>query len=111
MITDSKILVLDEATANVDLETDRIIQNTLKEMGKGRTLLVIAHRLQTIIDSDRIVVMDKGRLAEFGHPHELITNGREKGDGDFFCMVEACEPDMSKQLKETAETSFKNKRY
>ena len=56
----TKILVLDEATANVDLETDNFIQEKLKESFKDCTVMIIAHRLATVIDSDRILVMDNG---------------------------------------------------
>jgi ABC-type multidrug transport system fused ATPase/permease subunit len=58
MIRDTKMLVLDEATANVDLETDNFIQGQLKSSFKNSTVLIIAHRLATVIDSDRILVMD-----------------------------------------------------
>ncbi|KAK2963908.1 Multidrug resistance-associated protein [Blattamonas nauphoetae] len=71
LLNDTKIVVLDEATASVDLETDEMIQRVLRENMKGRTLLVIAHRLNTIIDADRILVLDKGRAAEFDAPDVL----------------------------------------
>ncbi|KAJ2905635.1 hypothetical protein GGI21_004149, partial [Coemansia aciculifera] len=59
-----KIIVLDEATANVDLETDKIVQELIRKEFKDCTVLTIAHRLETIMNSDRIVVMDKGTIAE-----------------------------------------------
>jgi ATP-binding cassette subfamily C (CFTR/MRP) protein 4 len=58
VIRQTKILVLDEATANIDLETDNFIQEKLKEIFKGCTVVIIAHRLATVIDADRILVMD-----------------------------------------------------
>lgn len=94
IIRKSKMLVLDEATANIDLETDNFIQETMKKSFMGRTMLVIAHRLATIIDSDRVLVMDKGYGVEFEHPFKLlalddadetITNE----DGYFAKMVKA----------------------
>lgn len=64
----SKILVLDEATAAVDVGTDALIQKTIREEFKACTMLIIAHRINTIIDSDRILVMDAGRLVEIDTP-------------------------------------------
>jgi ABC-type multidrug transport system fused ATPase/permease subunit len=69
----SKILFVDEATANVDKRTDELIQNVLRTKFKDRTLITIAHRLNTIIDYDRIVVMNEGKVAEFGKPLELLS--------------------------------------
>jgi len=66
-------LVLDEATANVDLETDNIIQRTLRERFRSSTVIIIAHRLATIIDADRILVMKDGTSVEFGHPYRLLV--------------------------------------
>ncbi|KAJ2612637.1 ATP-binding cassette glutathione S-conjugate transporter ycf1, partial [Coemansia sp. RSA 1804] len=70
-----KIIVLDEATADVDLETDKEMQRLFRSKFKDCTVLTIAHRLETIMNSDKIIVMDKGRVAEFGPPKELITQG------------------------------------
>jgi len=70
----SKIVMIDEATANVDLETDRLIQIALRNSSKECTVLTIAHRLNTIIDCDKVMVMDSGKLVEFGEPYELITS-------------------------------------
>ncbi|PRT52473.1 Metal resistance protein YCF1 [Wickerhamiella sorbophila] len=74
MLTKSKILVLDEATAAVDVETDQIVQQTIRSEFKDRTILTIAHRLNTIMDSDRIIVLSFGEVAEFGTPTELLAN-------------------------------------
>lgn len=74
MLTESKILVLDEATAAVDVETDQIVQQTIRSEFKDRTILTIAHRLNTIMDSDRIIVLSFGEVAEFGAPQELLAN-------------------------------------
>ncbi|KAJ5894526.1 Metal resistance protein YCF1 [Penicillium taxi] len=76
LLTPSNILVLDEATAAVDVETDALLQRTLRSsVFSDRTIITIAHRINTIIDSDRIVVLDKGRVAEFDTPAELIKQG------------------------------------
>ena len=64
---------MDEATANVDYETDAIIQETVMTQFQDCTLMTIAHRIDTIINYDRIIVMDKGSVAENGTPAELIA--------------------------------------
>ncbi|KAL3879125.1 hypothetical protein ACJMK2_031436 [Sinanodonta woodiana] len=68
------ILVLDEATANIDTGTDAIIQSTIKECFGHCTVLTIAHRLNTVLHSDKIVVMDAGKIMECGSPDELLSN-------------------------------------
>lgn len=73
LVTNPKILVLDEATANVDTETETLIQKGLKQLRQGRTTLAIAHRLSTIKDADKIIVLDKGRIVEMGNHEELLN--------------------------------------
>ena len=70
-----KILILDEATANIDSETETLVQNSLEKMLKGRTTIAIAHRLSTIQDANCIYVLDKGRIIESGTHEELLTLG------------------------------------
>ena len=72
----AKILVLDEATAAVDPETDDLIQSTIRKMFRDSTVLTIAHRLNTIMDSDKIVVLDKGKVAEVDSPTLLLKNSK-----------------------------------
>lgn len=74
LLKKTKIVILDEATAAVDLETDDFIQKTIRRIFKDCTVLTIAHRLHTIMDSDRIIVLDKGKIVEFDSPTNLLTN-------------------------------------
>ena len=73
IVNDPLILVLDEATANIDTETEELIQNSLKKMREGRTTIAIAHRLSTIQDADMILVMHQGRIVERGNHQELLA--------------------------------------
>ncbi|CAK1592896.1 unnamed protein product [Parnassius mnemosyne] len=72
-LANCSVLVLDEATANVDTETDKHIQATIRNKFAHASVLTIAHRLNTVMDYDRIIVMDKGRVVESGHPYVLLT--------------------------------------
>ncbi len=72
-LKDAPLLILDEATANLDPETEGHIQAALAELLRGRTALIIAHRLATVIDADRVVVLDTGRVAQIGTHSELVT--------------------------------------
>lgn len=74
IVTNPKILILDEATANIDTETESLIQDGLARMRQGRTTLAIAHRLSTIKDANTILVLDKGRIVEQGNHDELIAH-------------------------------------
>lgn len=73
LVRGSKLLILDEATSAIDYKTDSVIQSSLRnELNKDMTLITIAHRLQTIMDADKIMVLDAGKLVEFGSPRELL---------------------------------------
>ncbi|KAF9143708.1 hypothetical protein BGX30_014957 [Mortierella sp. GBA39] len=72
LLRKTKILVLDEATAAVDVETDELIQRTIRTEFKDRTILTIAHRIKTVMDSDKILVLEKGRVEEYESPSELL---------------------------------------
>jgi ATP-binding cassette subfamily C (CFTR/MRP) protein 4 len=73
ILRNNKVLVMDEATANVDHATDSLIQRTLRERFAAATVLTIAHRIHTVADSDRVLVMDHGQVAEFAPPAELLA--------------------------------------
>ncbi|XP_005063617.1 canalicular multispecific organic anion transporter 1 [Mesocricetus auratus] len=82
LLLKSKILILDEATAAVDLGTDDLIQTTIRSEFSSCTVITIAHRLHTIMDSDKIMVLDSGKIVEYGSPEELLSK-----TGPFYCMA------------------------
>merc|ERR1712071_162405 len=91
-----KILVMDEATASIDNETDATIQRMIRENFSDATVLTIAHRLNTIMDCDRILVLDDGHIAELDTPENLL--GKE--DGHFKAMVEKSKAAHSDVIEE-----------
>ncbi|EFA03658.1 probable multidrug resistance-associated protein lethal(2)03659 [Tribolium castaneum] len=88
----NKILILDEATANIDFQTDRFIQETVQSEFKNCTVLTVAHRINTVMDSDKIMVLDDGKLVEFDSPSSLLRNS----DGLFRQVVDECKESLSK---------------
>ena len=72
LISNPRILIFDEATSALDYESERIIQNNMRDICKGRTVLIVAHRLSTVRQADRILVMEKGELAEAGNHDALM---------------------------------------
>lgn len=100
ILRNNRLLVLDEATANIDSHTDALIQDTIRSNFKECTVVTIAHRLNTIIDSDRIIVMENGSIVEFGCPYELL---HDKPDGYFSQMVEKTGKEMALSLLEQAK--------
>ena len=98
VIRKNKILVLDEATANVDPKTDGLIQKTIRRKFEKCTVLTIAHRLNTVMDSDKVLVMDTGSVAEFDHPYILLQK-----KGMFYEMVQQLGKAMAESLSNIAE--------
>jgi ABC-type multidrug transport system fused ATPase/permease subunit len=94
----SRLLVFDEATAAMDLETDAQIQATIRRIFADRTILTIAHRLDTIIDSDRILVMDNGNVLEFDSPAKLLRDS----NSSFSKLVDQTGPDSAQALRAIA---------
>ena len=74
LLRKTKVLILDEATAAVDLETDDLVQATIRQEFSECTVITIAHRLNTIMDSNRVMVLDQGKIAEFDSPDNLLAN-------------------------------------
>jgi ABC-type multidrug transport system fused ATPase/permease subunit len=74
LLRKTKVLILDEATAAIDIETDELIQNTIRAQFRDCTILTIAHRLNTIMDSNRIIVLEQGKIAEFDTPSNLLAD-------------------------------------
>lgn len=103
ILRNNRLLVLDEATANIDSYTDALIQDTIRKNFKDCTVITIAHRLNTVIDSDRIIVMENGYIVEFGTPYELL---HDKPNGYFKQMVEKTGNQMAQNLLEQAKNAY-----
>nr|CBH38014.1 hypothetical protein BSM_14910 [uncultured archaeon] len=73
LLKDAPILVLDEATSNLDAESERAVRSAITALMRGRTTFVIAHRLSTVVDADTIMVMENGRIAEHGKHSDLLS--------------------------------------
>ena len=91
------------ATANVDPRTDAFIQATIRSEFSQQTVLTIAHRLNTVIDYDRVMVLDAGRLMQFDRPLALI----DQGEGIFFELYSALQADVKAELRAAAEKAAK----
>ncbi|KNC97598.1 uncharacterized protein SPPG_07067 [Spizellomyces punctatus DAOM BR117] len=105
ILSKSKVLVLDEATAAIDSRTDAMLQDTIKKSFANLTVLTIAHRLNTIIESDRVLVLDAGQILEFDEPKKLL----DKEGGDFRSLVEQTGPDEYRMLYGLAERAHEER--
>ncbi|XP_043284651.1 probable multidrug resistance-associated protein lethal(2)03659 [Venturia canescens] len=103
IVRNNPVLVLDEATANVDPRTDKLIQKTIRRKFENRTVLTIAHRLNTVMDNDRILLMDAGSVVEFDHPHILLQNTKS---GYLYNMVQETGTSMAEALAEIAKANY-----
>ncbi|KAJ8923964.1 hypothetical protein NQ315_006740 [Exocentrus adspersus] len=105
LIRNNRILVLDEATANVDPHTDSLIQGTIRNKFSNCSVLTIAHRLHTVMDSDKILVMDAGTVKEYDHPHVLLQNEH----GLLRNLVNATGANTAKNLENIAKENYLKK--
>ena len=96
-----KILLLDEATVSCDAHTDATIQRAIRKHFRGTTMLIIAHRLNTIMDCDKILVMEQGRAMEFASPSELLANP----DSLFSGLIASTGKESAAALREVAVAS------
>lgn len=94
----NKILFMDEATASIDYETDALISKTIREEFSDSTIVTIAHRIHTIIDFDKVLVMDRGNIAEFASPADLLRDHKSR----FYSLCKATGRTEFKNLKEMA---------
>lgn len=101
----NKILILDEATAHCDNTTDKFLQKTIREKFADCTVLTIAHRLNTVMDSDRVLVVDDGVAVEFDHAYRLLDNP----DGFLTKLVDETGFTTSRYLKQMAKQNFEGK--
>ncbi|XP_070711625.1 ATP-binding cassette sub-family C member 4-like [Pempheris klunzingeri] len=101
----NRILIIDEATANVDPRTDELIQKTIREKFRECTVLTIAHRLNTIIDSDRILVLDAGKIDAYAEPYTLLQDP----DGIFSKMVQQTGKQEAAALLEAAKQAYNSR--
>ncbi|KAL7574299.1 hypothetical protein ACA910_012543 [Epithemia clementina (nom. ined.)] len=107
LLSKNKILVLDEATASVDRRIDHLLQQALQESYYDGTIIAVAHRLDTVIDYDFILVLGHGEVLEFGSPADLLSNR----DSMFSCMVDDTGDSMSTTLREQAGKSCWKERF
>jgi ABC-type multidrug transport system fused ATPase/permease subunit len=105
ILSKAKVLVLDEATASLDAQTDLLIQETIKKNFSELTMLTIAHRLNTIIECDRVMVMDAGKILEFDEPYELLKDP----EGSFRALIDQTGPGSIQKLNEIAERAHNDR--
>ncbi|XP_067121587.1 ATP-binding cassette sub-family C member 4-like [Centruroides vittatus] len=107
ILRQNKIFVMDEATSNIDKRTDSCIQKIIREKFKSCTVLTIAHRLHTVIDSDRVLVLDTGKLQEFDTPYALLTNV----NGTFYNLVKNTGVTSMNELYKIAKNKYYFKEF
>ncbi|XP_041973563.1 ATP-binding cassette subfamily C member 4-like [Aricia agestis] len=101
-LASNRLLILDEATANVDSNTDAMIQKSIRKYFSKCTVVTVAHRLHTVADSDRIIVMEAGQIVEFGHPHKLLQQDK----GHFIDLVQELGPAAEQSVRDLARVAY-----
>lgn len=101
----NKILIQDEATAHLDGTTDQFVQQIIREQFADCTVVTIAHRLDSVVDSDRVLVMDAGQLVEFDHAHHLL----QKSDGFLTKLVAETGTENAQNYREIAQINYETK--
>jgi ABC-type multidrug transport system fused ATPase/permease subunit len=107
LVRKPKILLLDEASAGIDMKTDELLQTMIRDVFHDSTIITIAHRLNTIIDYDRVIVLDHGRLTEYAEPGKLLESS---ATGLFASLVDATGAKSSRRLREIASERLASKR-
>jgi ATP-binding cassette subfamily C (CFTR/MRP) protein 4 len=111
VLRNSKVLIMDEATSNVDIKTDACIQKAIRDDQTGifskSTVITIAHRLNTIIDYDKIMVLDNGEIVEYGTPWELVKKPIEQSDAWFARLISELDDDIQQLLVRMALSKSK----
>jgi ABC-type multidrug transport system fused ATPase/permease subunit len=108
LVRKPKILLLDEASAGIDMKTDELLQSMIRNVFENSTIITIAHRLNTIIDYDRVIVLDHGNLVEYEEPGKLLMD--DKKDGLFSSLVNATGAKSSRRLRQIASERYNSKR-
>lgn len=101
----NKILIQDEATAHLDGATDQFVQQVIREQFADCTVLTIAHRLDGVMESDRVLVMDAGKIVEFDHAHRLL----QKNDGFLTRLVEETGSENAQQFRKIAQINYEKR--
>jgi ABC-type multidrug transport system fused ATPase/permease subunit len=105
--TRTSILALDEASASLDHVSDAALQKVIKESFAHATVLIVAHRLNTIITADRILVLDSGSVVEYAHPHELLTAEKKSA---FAALVDEMGPSAAAGLRAEAAKAYASRK-
>ena len=111
ILSKCRIIVMDEPTTYIDIETDYLIQTKMRDLTKGKTLVVVAHRVTTIIDADNIIILKNGKIIERGAPFELLVKDQNdkritNSDGKFAQLMMALGKEGSRKLFKIARHKY-----